>query len=79
MRGFGLFTDLEFEHIVSDAVDDSADLGLYVDGHAVLDKASVETGYMVLPKHLEALVGFDAAASGVTDTQRSAYRTASRH
>ena len=67
VRGFGLSTDVEFEHIMSDAVDENPDLGLYVDGRAVIDKASLETGYMLLPKRLEALVGFDATASDAFD------------
>jgi phosphate-selective porin OprO and OprP len=64
LRGFRLSADAEFEHLVSEALDRRAHLGLYVDGRAVIDKGSVETGYMLLPRRLEALAGFDAASSG---------------
>jgi phosphate-selective porin OprO and OprP len=49
------------------ATDDGADLGLYVDGRAVIDKGSIEAGYMLLPRRLEALVGFDATTSDAFD------------
>jgi phosphate-selective porin OprO and OprP len=67
VRGFGLSTDVEFEHIASHAVDDGADLGLYIDGRALIDKGSIEAGYMLLPRRLEALVGFDATTSDAFD------------
>jgi phosphate-selective porin OprO and OprP len=67
LRGFGLSTDVEFEHIASRAIVDGVDLGLYVDGRAVIDKASIETGYMLLPRRLEALVGFDTTTADAFD------------
>jgi hypothetical protein len=66
VRGSGLSADLEFEHVAANAIDRPS-RGLYVGGRAVVDKGSVETGYMLLPRRLEALVGFDAASSAAFD------------
>ena len=66
VRGRGLSADVEFEHVVADAVD-RASRGLYIDGRAAIDKGSIEAGYMLLPRRLEALLGFDTASSAAFD------------
>lgn len=55
LRGHGLSVDAEFEHIVSHAVEPLVTLGFYNAGTATIDKGSVEAGYMVVPRRLEAL------------------------
>ena len=65
LRARGLSVDAEFEHIVSRAVDPRLDRGLYSAGRAALDKASLEAGYMLVPRRLEALFGFDIADAAV--------------
>lgn len=69
LRRSGLSVDAEFEHIVARALGGAATTGLYRRGEAVIAKGSVETGYMLLPRRLDALIGFeavDAAAFGDT-------------
>ena len=61
--------DAEFEHIVSRAVDASANIGLYEKGTAIINKGSVEAGYMLLRRRLDALVGFDVADARTFETQ----------
>ena len=63
VRGHGVSIDAEFEHIAAAAMDRDVTLGLYVDGRAAIDKMSVEGGYMVIPRRLEPLLGFDTASS----------------
>jgi hypothetical protein len=63
VRGHGVSVDAEFEHIAAVAMNRDVTLGLYVDGRAAIDKMSVEGGYMVIPRRLEPLLGFDAASS----------------
>lgn len=61
LRGSGLSVDAEFEHIDAVAVDEFLSAGLYAAGRSEINKASIEAGYMLMPRRLEALAGFDAA------------------
>ncbi len=60
LRGHGVSVDAEFEHVASHATDPGPTIGLYEDGTAIIDKGSLEAGYMVVPRRLELLAGFDA-------------------
>jgi hypothetical protein len=73
LRGRGLFVDAEFEHVVSHAIEPIT-AGLYTGGRAEVDKASIEAGYMVIRRGVEALVGIDAVRAPAFD---AAWRRAS--
>jgi hypothetical protein len=60
LRGHGLSVDAEFAHLTAESVAGRATLGLYQNGSANINKGSIEAGYMVVPRHVEALVGLDA-------------------
>ena len=61
IRGRGLSIDGEYQHTSASSLNSSLDAGLYREGHASLDKASVEAGYLLVGRHLEALLGLDIA------------------
>jgi phosphate-selective porin OprO and OprP len=65
LRGRGLSVDAEFEHIVSHAVESAITTGLYSGQKATIDKGSIEAGYMVLPRRLEALAAVDRLTAAV--------------
>lgn len=66
LRGGGLSLDAELDRITSRAPG-AATSGLYVNGASALTKASLEAGYMVVPKRLEGLVGLDALQTDAHD------------
>lgn len=49
LRGHGLFVDVEYEHVSSDLVR-TRHTGLYTGDDARVDKASIELGYVVVPR-----------------------------
>ena len=68
LRGSGVTIETEFEHVTGDALDPSATIGLYVDGHLSLNKTSVESGYMLVRERLEVLGGADVMTADSFDT-----------
>jgi phosphate-selective porin OprO and OprP len=59
LRGGGFSVDAEYERVGADALATDTTLGLYRNGHARLHKASVEGGYMLIPRRMEALASYD--------------------
>ena len=63
LRGSGLSIEAELERVTADALDDRASRGLYQDGHLSLNKASFESGYMLVRERLEILGGADVLSA----------------
>jgi hypothetical protein len=59
LRGGGVSVDAEFEHITARALAPDTTAGLYDRGSAVINKMSVEAGYMIVARRVEALVAVD--------------------
>jgi hypothetical protein len=59
LRGRGLSADAEVQWIRGETTDSAFTSGLYEDGEATLSKLSMQSGYMVIPEHLEIVGGFD--------------------
>jgi len=68
LRGFGLSADVEYQFIRGNTVGGNYTGGLYVNGMTHLHKATVNAGYMAVPKHLEVVGGWSVLSA-------SAYRT----
>jgi hypothetical protein len=60
VRGGGAWMDAGYNRIDAEAIDPAAASGLYAQGRALLDQASIEGGYLFWQPHLEAVGMFDA-------------------
>jgi hypothetical protein len=67
VRGRRVSIDAEYERIVADALTPSFTGGLYRTGHARLHKASLEAGYMVIPRRFEVVGVLDLLAPAAYD------------
>lgn len=67
VRGHRLSIDAEFEHVTSHALDTRFSGGLYEAGLAVVSKAGVEAGCMLVPRRLEVVGSADVASAGTYD------------
>jgi len=68
LRGSGLTIEAEVERVTGDAIEAGVTHGLYLDGHLRLNKASLESGCMVLRERLELLGGADLLSTDAFDT-----------
>jgi hypothetical protein len=59
VRGGGVSIEAEFDHITASTIDPGLTAGVYAGGHVTIDKASLETGYMLVRDRLEMLGGLD--------------------
>jgi hypothetical protein len=58
VRGHGLSADFEYQFVRGNTVDATYTGGLYQNGRTDLQKATVNAGYMVIPKHFEVAAGW---------------------
>jgi hypothetical protein len=58
-RGYGFSLDAEYNTFNSETVDSTFAGGLYVNGETDLENYAIEGGYMVLPKMLEIVAGYE--------------------
>ena len=63
VRGGGAWMDAGYNRIDAEAIDPAAASGLYAQGRALLDQASIEGGYLFWQPHLEAVGMFDALSA----------------
>ena len=68
LRRARLSMDAEYQRISARALDARASVGLYTSGEAILDKGSIEAGYMLLPSRLEAVTAVDALEAPAFET-----------
>jgi len=60
LRGYGLSVDAEYNLFQAELIDDTYTGGLFKNGETDLKNWAVEGGYMVIPKTLELVAGYEA-------------------
>ncbi len=58
-RGWGLSVDAQYNLFSADTIDGSVTSGMYENGSTDLTSMAIEGGYMLLPKHLELVAGYE--------------------
>lgn len=59
-RGFGISLDAEYNYFQAGLIEPGIDSGIYLDSGTELKNAAIEAGYMILPKSLEIVLGYQA-------------------
>ncbi len=57
-RGFGFSLDAQYNYFKAGLIEPGIDSGIYLDSGTELKNAAIEAGYMILPKSLEIVLGY---------------------